>query len=100
MIFVCFVQVFVGCKIYWIRIVARKFSIRGFYVFSGGLDVLKFYKNCNDLQCFIIKFGGLGASFGGLSPHKPPVATGLSWMCVRPMQNRIQLFSTATKLFV
>ena len=25
------------------------------------------------------KLGGLGASFGGLSPSKPPMATGLSW---------------------
>jgi len=29
------------------------------------LDILKFDKKSTDLQCFIVKFGGLGKLFGG-----------------------------------
>ena len=59
------------------RTVARQSSIGGLYVCVGRLDILKFDKNSSDLKCFIFQFGGLGALFGGLSPPKLPVATGL-----------------------
>jgi len=40
----------------------------GFYVRAGGLDILKFDKNCN--------WWGLGVLFGGLTPPKHPPAKG------------------------
>ena len=45
-----------------------------------GLDILNIDKNSTDLQSFMLQFGGFGALFGGLSPHKPPVATGLLYL--------------------
>ena len=44
---------------------------------QGGFT-FKFDKYFTDLQCFTFQFGGVGALFGGLSPPKPPVATGLN----------------------
>ena len=54
------------------RTVARKCSVGGLYIFSGGLDVC-----AGGLTLFIysisyFNLGGLGALFGGLNPPKPP----------------------------
>jgi len=45
--------------------------------FVWGIDILKIDKNSTDLKCFMFQFGGLRTLFGGLSPPKPPVPTGL-----------------------
>jgi len=66
------------------RTVARKSSIGGLYVCAGGLYVhvwggltFKFDKNSTNLQCFIFQFGRAWSFVWGLSPPKPPLATGL-----------------------
>jgi len=43
---------------------------------GGGLT-FKNWKNCTDSYCIMFQLGELGALFGGLSPPKPPGATGL-----------------------
>jgi len=43
----------------------------------GVLDTLKIDKISTDYNVSCFNFGGLGVLFGGLSPQKPPVATGL-----------------------
>ena len=59
------------------RTVDRKFSIWGLCVCAGGLDIVKIDKNSTDYSVSCFNSGGLGALFGGISPQKPPVATGL-----------------------
>ena len=67
----------------------QKAHKRRLYVCAGGLDILKSDKNSTYLQCFVIQFGrgGLELCFGGLSPPKPPVATGL--LCISTPQFRL-----------
>jgi len=60
----------------WLRTVARKFSVGGLWVCAGGLDTAKINKNSTDLHCFMFQSGGLGTSFGGISPQKPSRGDG------------------------
>ena len=64
----------------------QKVFNRGALHFCGGLDTQKINKAqlIYSVSCF--NLGVLGASFGGLSPQKPPVATGLN--CTTPLQER------------
>jgi len=56
---------------------ALHFCRGGFGFVRGGLTLQKLtkYQLIYSVSCFSL--GGLGALFGGLSPQKPPVATGL-----------------------
>jgi len=55
----------------------QKLFNRGTLSLCVGAWHSEIYQNSNNLQCFIFQFGGLEALFGGLSPPKSPVATGL-----------------------
>jgi len=66
------------------RTVARKFSIGGLCSSAGGLcvcagklDIIKFTKSPPIYSVSRFNLGRLGTLFGGLSPPKSPVATGL-----------------------
>jgi len=58
------------------RTVARKSSIGGLYVRAGGLT-FKCDKTSTNLCVSYFNLGVLGALFGGISPPKPLVTTGL-----------------------
>jgi len=79
------------------RSVARKFSIRGLCVSSGGLDTLKIDKTTliYRVPCF---------NFGGLSPPKPPSGDGtVSSHCCRnsegPFNTKILNRAEVNKIF-
>jgi len=60
------------------RTVMRKSTIVGLYVCARRLDIIKFDKNSTDLYCFIFQFERAWSFvWRGISPPKPPVATGL-----------------------
>jgi len=72
------------------RTVARKFSIEGFAVLRGGfalvrggLDIIKLTKILLIYSVSRFNLGGLKLCLGGLSPPKPPVATGLDSSCTK-----------------
>ena len=59
----------VGSALVRSRIVTKKSSIRGFYVYAGRLDILKIAKISTDSQWFIFQFGELSS--------RPIVSLGL-----------------------
>jgi len=54
------------------RSVARKFSIGGFAVLRGGLEIIKLTKTPHVYSVSRFNLGGLGALIGVLSPPNPP----------------------------
>ena len=63
------------------RTVARKFSIGGFCVCAGGLDIIKFTKNPLIYSFYVPILGCLELCLGGCAHQSPTVATGL--VCCR-----------------
>jgi len=54
----------------------KVFTIGGFCVCAGGLDILKIDKNSTPSKCFMFQFGGIGALFGRAKAPKLPRGDG------------------------
>jgi len=59
----------------------ERFSIGRFHICAVGTWHSEFDKNSTDSCCFIFKFGGFGALFGGANPTKAPGGDGTG-LCI------------------